>query len=75
MIYYILAASVIMCIVGFILGRISVKKQPVGTLHIDTSDPVDGPHLFLELEINPRNIMGEKQVTLNVNTGSYVSHE
>lgn len=75
MIYYILAAAIIMYLAGFILGRTSVKKQPVGTLHIDTSDLVDGPHLFLELSTDPRNIMHKKQVTLNVNTGSYVSHE
>ena len=75
MIYYILAASILMYIVGFLLGRNLTKKQPVGTLHIDTSDLVDGPHLFLELSTDPRNIMNEKQVTLNVNTGSYLSHE
>lgn len=75
MVYYILAAAVIMGIVGFISGRVSVKKQPAGALHIDTSDPVDGPHLFLELTTDPRNIMHEKQVTLDVNTGSYISHK
>lgn len=75
MIYYILAASVLMYIVGFLFGRKSMKKHPVGTLHIDTSDPIDGPHLFLQLATNPRNIMSEKQVTLNVNTEKFISQE
>ncbi len=41
-------------VLGYIIGRIikidklDSKKQPIGTLHIETSDP-DGPYLFLEL--------------------------
>lgn len=76
MIYYlIVACAILMWIGGFMVGRATSKKQPVGTLHIDTSDPVDGPHLFLELATNPQHIMHEKQVTLDVNTGSYISHK
>ena len=49
------------------------REKPLGTLRIDTSDPDDGPYLFLELSCDPRLIMSQKTVLLKVNTESYLS--
>ena len=60
---------------GFVVFKTTKKDKPVGTLRIDTSDPDDGPYLFLELASDPRTLMGRKTVTLDVNTESYISQE
>ena len=57
--------------IGYILFR-KKPKDPIGTLRIDTSDP-DGPYLFLELHTPVSEVMKQKQVTLDVNTQSYIS--
>ena len=72
-------ALIVLCIITFILGLLlgkgAPKKQPVGTLRIDNSEPGEAPLLFLELSTDPRYIMHEKQVVLNVNPKSYLSQE
>lgn len=77
-----LIAYIIIWVLAFIVGFITAhtnnkrhKEKPVGTLRIDQSDPIDGPHLFLELNTNPRNLLSKKQVVLDVNPESYLSHE
>lgn len=50
------------------------KEKPVGVLRVDTSDP-DGPYLFLELHTGVGDVMEQKQVTLEVSTQNYISHE
>lgn len=62
-------------IIGFILGILRKKDKAVGTLRIDTSDPEDGPYLFLELSTDPRALMSRKTVILDVNTESYISQK
>ena len=74
MVYYIIA-GIIIFIIGFILGKIPKKINPVGTLRIDHSEPDEAPLLFLELSTDPRIFMCEKIVTLNVNTESYLSQK
>ena len=62
--------------IGIVIGYdIRHKKAPVGTLRIDHSEPDEAPLLFLELSTDPRNIMYEKQVLLDVNTESYLSQK
>ena len=58
-------------ILGYLKGA-NKKLDPVGTLRVDTSDP-DGPYLFLELHTPVSEVMKQKQVTLDVNTQSYIS--
>ena len=77
-----LIAYIIIWVLAFIVGRIAAntnskknREKPVGTLRIDQSDPIDGPHLFLELKTDPRNLLGKKQIVLDVNSESYLSHE
>lgn len=62
-------------ILGLLLGKGPNKLKPVGTIRIDHSEPNEAPLLFLELSTDPRNIMHEKQVVLDVNPKSYLSHE
>lgn len=58
---------------GFVAGSIfeaarnRAKKEPVGTLKVNDSDP-DGPYLFLELSTYPEDIMREEYVTMKVET-------
>lgn len=58
-------------IFGYLKGS-TQKKDTVGALRVDTSDP-DGPYLFLELHTPVSEVMKQKQVTLDVNTQSYIS--
>lgn len=72
---------VLVLILGFGLGFIFAKKSPiwsgsksVGVLRVDTSDP-DGPYMFLELHTGIGEVMGRKQVTLDVSTQNYISRK
>lgn len=72
--FVILGTCLFVAIASWILGylRGSHRENSVGTLRIDTSDP-DGPYLFLELHIPVNEVVKQKQVTLDVNTQSYIS--
>lgn len=50
----------------------SRKKKTVGSLRVYTDDP-DGPYLFLELRVPVSEVMGKKQVTLDVDVRDYIS--
>lgn len=69
----------LLCILSFILGLLlgshRTKTLPVGTLRIDHSEPDEAPLLFLELSTDPRYIMREKQVVLDISTESYLSQK
>lgn len=74
----ILIALILCWVIAFGIGYIVSKprkKEPIGTLRIDRSEPNEAPLLFLELSTDPRNIMNEKQIVLNVNTESYISQK
>lgn len=66
-------------ILGFLCGVAVTyfwnKKEVVGDLRIDTSDPDDNPYLFLELSKNMNVVRNKKYVTFKVNTISYIPHE
>lgn len=63
-------------LIGYVVTAIFTTKYPtVGTLRVDSSDPEDGPYLFLELETDPKLIMSAKYITLKVNPKSYISQE
>ena len=74
-------------IIGFVLGGLFVtatytifrkyvfKKETMGTLQVDKSDPIDGPHLFLANCVHPNIIAKEKYVTFKVEVTNYLSQE
>lgn len=62
-------------VVGCILTRLIFRFQSVGDLRIDTSDPDDGPYMFLELSKDVHTLMRQKYVVLKVNLKNYISHE
>ena len=61
--------------VGMLLTKLSYKPDIVGTLRMDSSDPDDGPYLFLELETTPETLKKQNFVTLKVNNESYISQK
>ena len=69
---------VIVFVIGMVIGRVfsSIvrRSKSVGKLRIDTSDP-DGPFMFLELSKGVGDISTKKQVLLQVDLKSYISHE
>ena len=59
---------------GVIAYEIVSRKKSIGDLRIDNSDP-DGPYLFLELSVDPNEILKHRCITLQVNTKSYISQQ
>ena len=70
---------IIMFVVGILVGCVIAlsifRMKSVGSLRIDTSDPDDGPYLFLELSKDVGVVYQRKYVTLKVNTKSFIPHE
>lgn len=62
-------------LVGCVITLSIFRMRSVGSLRIDTSDPDDGPYLFLELEKDIGEIYQKKHVVLKVNTKSFIPHE
>lgn len=57
----------------FVTRWIDILRAPlVGNLRIDSSDPTDGPYMFLEITKDVGLLYSKKQVTLNINTESYI---
>lgn len=67
-------AFVIGMVIGCVFSSIVRRSKSVGKLRIDTSDP-DGPFMFLELSKGVGDISTKKQVLLQVDLKSYISHE
>ena len=69
--------EVLLVIAGIILGYISAvvikHEEPVGTIRIDSSDPDDGPYLFLELETSVAELKKQPSVRVKIDTKSYIS--
>lgn len=62
----------VIVLVSKIEGRVP-KSKTQGTIHVDYSDPFDGPHLFLELKVPVADVVSRKQVVLDVDTTQYYS--
>lgn len=62
-------------LIGCALTVIICRMRSVGSLRMDTSDPDDGPYLFLELSKDVGVVYQRKYVTLKVNTKSFIPHE
>lgn len=56
-----------------VMTRRRIKAGPVvGTLRVDTSDPMDGPYLFLELSQGLDMVALSHRVTLDVRVENYL---
>lgn len=67
---------VIGIVIGVVIGRQVFRRDVVGSLRVDQSDPDSGPYLFLELSHKGANaIYKKKYVVLKVNLKDYISHE
>ena len=69
----IVASSIISSLITIWLRKDYDKV--VGTLRIDSSDPDDGPYMFLELNSRTGDVSRRKVVTLKVSTESYLSRK
>lgn len=65
--------AIVLCIIGicgvvWLLNRKSTTqpKDVHGVLHVDYSDPNNGPYLFLVPEVSIEDIASEKQVVFRV---------
>lgn len=71
-------AMFLLITVLFLIKRISkLEQKPIGTLRIDSSDPDDGPYLFLELNQSIANLklQDKKFVILEVDATNYLSQK
>lgn len=63
-------------VIGIVFGRQIFRRDVVGSLRIDQSDPDSGPYLLLELSHKGADaIYKKKYVVLKVNIKDYISHE
>ncbi len=63
---YIALFFVLGMLVGFILTVIATRVKAVGHLHINKSDPEDGPYVFLELTSDLNCLAKKDYVILKV---------
>lgn len=66
---------VIGVLIGMMVSEIISRHDSIGALRVDSSDPDDGPYLFLELSKDVNHIKRKKYIVLKVNTNSYIPHE
>lgn len=59
-------------IFGSVFAVIFIRLRSMGCLRIDTSDP-DGPYLFLELSVEPTEILKKNHVSLDVKLNNHNS--
>lgn len=53
--------------IGVVLTLLLFRKNTVGTLLVNTSDPDDAPYLFLELSKDVSDVTNKRYVVLKVN--------
>jgi hypothetical protein len=62
-------------LVGIVCTTVATRTKSVGFLRVDTSDPDDGPYLFLELSKDIGEIYRKKYVTFKVSLKNFIPHE
>jgi len=62
-------------LLGWVISTVISRVKTVDTLRVDTSDPDDGPYMFLELKNTPAMIMQKKYITLKVKLENFLSQE
>lgn len=60
-------------ILGILLDKWSVRKNRVGILRVDHSDPTDQPYIFLEATESVYEIAKRKYVLMDVEIRNYIS--
>lgn len=69
----------IVFIIGILIGSIATnaiyQQARTGTLRVDTSDPEDGPYMFLEIDKGVENITSKRYILLKVDLHSYLPHK
>lgn len=70
----IFAVMAALCI-GILIGMHLFQDRPVGDLRVDHSDPVDGLHLYLELDTDVSAILRKKRVAFRVKAKDFIPHE
>lgn len=70
----IFAVMAALCI-GILIGMHLFQDRPVGDLRVDHSDPVDGPHLYLELDTDVPTVLRKKRVAFRVKVKDFIPHE
>jgi hypothetical protein len=66
---------VIGIVIGFVVSEILSRKDSMGTIRVDSSDPYDGPYLFLEMTGSVEKLKKRKYAMFKVSTISYIPHE
>ncbi len=61
--------------IGIVCTTVLTHYKSVGSLRIDTSDPDDGPYLFLELSKDIGEIYRKKYATFKVSLKNFIPHE
>lgn len=61
-------------LIGFAVSSIIRRKNPVGFLRIDKSDP-DGSYLFLELKKSVNEIVAQRTILLEVKREDFIPHK
>lgn len=62
-------------LVGIVCTTVATRTKSVGYLRVDTSDPDDGPYLFLELSKDIGEIYRKKYVIFKVSLKNFIPHE
>jgi hypothetical protein len=59
-------------LVGIVCTTVATRTKSVGSLRVDTSDPEDGPYIFLELSKRIGDISSKKYVVLKVKLENFI---
>lgn len=62
-------------LVGIVCTTVATHTKSVGCLRVVTSDPDDGPYLFLELSKDIGEIYRKKYVIFKVSLKNFIPHE
>lgn len=69
---------ILLCIIFMLIKKVSsLDQEPIGKLRIDSSDPYDGPYLFLELKqsVETVRLQDKKYVLLEVDATDFLSQK
>lgn len=78
---YLLGGLVVILLIIVLILSIKLsnlkKQEPIGKLRVDSSDPDDGPYLFLELNqsIEAVKLRDKKRVILEVDDTNFISQK
>lgn len=59
-------------LIGSLVTNAIFQRAKVGTLRVDSSDPEDGPYMFLEIDKGVGDITSKRCVLLKVSLDSYL---